>query len=146
MDLWAITSPSLRDLLIRPVRLGSQEVIVQVQGLHYTRLSSQSSLPQMRVALTHGWQVERRNEIVLHKLGEPGDLLVFLLHDLDVLSELNDALAVRLIMLFPASCLAARIRPWCGGLSKADKIAAKAALPLSIVKGAAYMSLYLKLL
>ena len=50
----------------------------------------------MSVALTHGWQVERRNEIVLHKLGEPGDLLVFLLHDLDVLSELNDALAVRL--------------------------------------------------
>ena len=48
----------------------------------------------MRVALTHGRQVERRNEIVLHKLGEPGDLLVFLLHDLDVLSELNDALAV----------------------------------------------------
>ena len=45
-----------------------------------------------------------------------------------------------LIMLFPASCLAARILPWCGGDSNADKIAASAALPLSIVKGAAYIS------
>ena len=49
-------------------------------------------LPQMSVA--HGWQVERRNEIILHQLGQPGNLLVLLLHHLDMLSELNDALAV----------------------------------------------------
>ena len=49
-------------------------------------------LPQVSVA--HGREVERRNEIILHQLGQPGNLLVLLLHHLDMLSELNDALAV----------------------------------------------------
>jgi len=46
--------------------------------------------------VTHWWQVQRRDEVILDELGESGDLLVFFLHDLDVLCELDDSLAVRL--------------------------------------------------
>ena len=72
-----------------PVRLGSHEVITNTVLDHWGLL-----LPQVSVA--HGREVERRNEIILHQLGQPGNLLVLLLHHLDMLSELNDALAVRL--------------------------------------------------
>ena len=46
--------------------------------------------------MAHGRQVERRNEVILHQQSQPGHFLVLLLHHLDMLGELNDALAVRL--------------------------------------------------
>ena len=42
----------------------------------------------MRIAT--GRQVERGDEIVLYKLSQPCDLLVFFLHDLDMLSKLEE--------------------------------------------------------
>jgi len=124
---------------------GHGRVQCSVFSVQYHRESTQPSLPQLG-GVAHGRQTERRNEIILYELSESRNFLIFFLHYLDVLSELYDSLAVRLIMLFPASCLAASMRPWWGGLSNADKIAAKAARPLSTVNGAAYMSPCLKLL
>ena len=46
--------------------------------------------------MAHGREVERGNKVILDQLSQPGDLLVLFLHHLDMLSELNDALAVRL--------------------------------------------------
>ena len=37
-----------------------------------------------------GRQVERGNEVVLYQLSQPGDLLVFFLHNLDMLSKLEE--------------------------------------------------------
>ena len=42
----------------------------------------------MRIAT--GRQVERGNEVVLYQLSQPCDLLVFFLHNLDMLSKLEE--------------------------------------------------------
>merc|ERR1719322_231859 len=51
-------------------------------------------VPVMRIAT--GSQVHWRDEVVLDKLSQSGNFLVFLLHNLDVLSKLNNSLSVRL--------------------------------------------------
>ena len=53
----------------------------------FTRQSSQCSVAVVGVA-TRG-HVHGRDEVVLDELSKSGDLLVFLLHDLDVLGKLQ---------------------------------------------------------
>lgn len=51
-------------------------------------------MPEMRIAAR--WKVHRRDEIVLDELCQSCYFLILLLHNLDMLCELNNAFTIRL--------------------------------------------------